>query len=112
MYTVKSTYGEILENLALSSLFPAGWEIINFRVTGEKPPDWIQRQRLSGGTYMDIRDDRINWFFDLSRGSIMKFSAKINPTFKGEYSLPPVAVEAMYSPEFYARIQGGRVGVQ
>jgi len=111
-YTVKSTYGEKLENLALSSIFPAGWEIVNFRVTGEKKPPWVERKQLSSGSYMDIRDDRINWFFDLSRGRVLTFGTKINPTFKGDYALPPMVVEAMYSPEFYARIKGGRVIVQ
>jgi uncharacterized protein YfaS (alpha-2-macroglobulin family) len=40
------------------------------------------------------------------------FAVKINPTFKGDYALPPVVCEAMYSPEFYARIAGGRVRVK
>ena len=60
---------------------------------------------------MDIRDDRVNWFFDLGGNRKATFGVKINPTFKGSYTLPPVVVEAMYSPEFYARLESGRVRV-
>ena len=61
---------------------------------------------------MDIRDDRVNWFFDLYSGRNITFAVNINPTFKGTYHLPPVAVEAMYSPEYYARIEGGIIDVK
>ena len=61
---------------------------------------------------MDIRDDRVNWFFDLKDGKKIYLGVKINPTFKGTYSLPPVVAEAMYAPEYYAHIEGGRVEVR
>jgi uncharacterized protein YfaS (alpha-2-macroglobulin family) len=112
IYTVESLYRQRLENLALSSVFPTGWEIINFRMTGEPFPGWIQRMGLSDGDFMDIRDDRINWFFGLPTSGKVVLGTKINPSFRGDYVLPPVTVEAMYSPEYYARIQGGRVKVE
>ena len=40
------------------------------------------------------------------------FGVKLNPTFKGDYVLPPITVEAMYSPEYYARIKSDRVIVE
>jgi uncharacterized protein YfaS (alpha-2-macroglobulin family) len=112
VYTVKSVYSTELEELALSSVFPSGWEIINPRVTGGAPPEWLRKLRVSRGEYMDVRDDRVNWFFDLPAHRRMVFALKINPTFKGAYALPPVVVEAMYSPEFYAHIAGGEVTVK
>ena len=112
IYTVTSQFVQPLENLALTSIFPSGWEIINSRLTDEPVPRWISNMRLTSGTYMDIRDDRINWFFDLpARGGIV-VGSKINPSFRGDYVLPPVSVEAMYSPEYYARIKAGRVKVE
>ena len=111
IYTVQSLYGTPLNELALSSIFPSGWEIINTRLTGEKPPQWVLNKRISSGEFMDIRDDRVNWFFDLGGNRKATFGVKINPTFKGSYTLPPVVVEAMYSPELYARIEAGRVRV-
>ena len=112
IYTVQSMYNMDLEEIVLSSIFPAGWEIINTRLTGEQPPDWVREMGLQSGEYMDIRDDRVNWFFDLKGGKKIYLGVKINPTFKGNYSLPPVIVEAMYAPEYYAHLEGGRIEVR
>ncbi len=112
VYTVKNVFGSHLEEMALTSVFPAGWEIMNTRLNDEELPEWLQKQRITPGEFMDIRDDRVNWFFDLPSSGEMKFAVKLNPTFKGSYSLPPVAVEAMYSPEYFARIEGGKVIVK
>jgi uncharacterized protein YfaS (alpha-2-macroglobulin family) len=112
IYTIQSMYNVDLEEIVLSSIFPAGWEIINTRLTGEEPPNWVREMGLQSGEYMDIRDDRVNWFFDLMGGKKIYLGVKINPTFKGSYSLPPVIAEAMYAPEYYAHIEGGRVEVR
>ena len=112
VYTVQSQHSEALENLALSSLFPAGWEVVNLRLTGQQPPAWVEAMQLSDYDFMDLRDDRVNWFFDLQANRPHRYAVKINPSFKGDFILPPVSVEGMYSPEFYARIKAGRVTVQ
>ncbi len=59
-----------------------------------------------------LRDDRVNWFFDLGYGGEANFVVKCNPSFRGTYVLPPVSVEPMYSPDYYARIAGGDVIVR
>ncbi len=87
VYTVKNIYGGHLEELALTSVFPAGWEIINTRLTGAELPDWIRKISITTGEYMDIRDDRVNWFFDLYSGRQASFAVNINPTFKGTYHI-------------------------
>lgn len=107
VYTLKSKYNESIDEVALTSLFPSGWEIINTRVTGEKDPQWVTNMRLNKVDYMDIRDDRVNWFFSLKPYKSSNFGIKINPTFKGMYVFPSVAAEAMYSPEYYSRIESG-----
>ncbi len=112
IYKVKSEYVGTLEELALSSIFPAGWEIINHRVNGEELPQWVKKNNPASGDYMDIRDDRINWFFDLPKYREVVFAAHLNPTFKGTYRIPPVVVEAMYSPEYYARLAGDETVVK
>jgi alpha-2-macroglobulin len=111
-YRVRSTTHERLSQLALSSLFPSGWEIINMRHEGTEAPDWVKNMEPSNGTFMDIRDDRVNWFFDLGYNNEANFVVKCNPTFKGTYKLPPVTVEPMYSPDYYARIGGAEVSVK
>jgi uncharacterized protein YfaS (alpha-2-macroglobulin family) len=111
-YHVQGTTGETIKNIALSSMFPSGWEIINYRLEGLEYPEWIRNFEASDGTYMDIRDDRVNWFFDINEGGSFNCVVKINPSFKGTYRLPPVSAEAMYSPDYFARLQGDKVTVE
>ena len=111
-YRVRSTESQYLQEIALSSLFPSGWEIINLRLENLEPPGWVRKLSPYGGKYMDLRDDRANWFFDLYARGELNFLIKLNPSFKGTYRLPPVVVEAMYSPEYYARIKGGEIRVK
>jgi len=112
VYTIRSRHALKLENLALTSLFPSGWEIINTRLTDADPPVWIRNLNLGAGDYMDIRDDRVNWFFDLEPNRTIVLGTKINPSFRGLYTLPSVSVEAMYAPDYHARIQSGKVRVE
>ena len=63
-----------LEEVALTQLLPAGWEIENTRLVSEAQPDWMKKWRLNAEEYLDIRDDRIDWFFDLPRrGQPLRF---------------------------------------
>jgi hypothetical protein len=112
VYRIKNLSGNPLEELALTSLFPAGWEIVNPRMSQEEKPEWVSRLARGRAEYIDIRDDRVNWFFKLRSLSSAVFAVKIIPTFKGTYTLPPVVVEPMYHPEFFARIKGGTVKVK
>ena len=57
-----------LEEVALTQLLPAGWEIENTRLAKAALPGWMNDWRLNAEEYLDIRDDRVNWFFDLPRG--------------------------------------------
>ncbi|MGM0442939.1 MAG: alpha-2-macroglobulin family protein [Fibrobacterota bacterium] len=99
-----------LEEIALTAPVPAGWEIVNRRISGGAYPDWLGT--VSEGEYMDIRDGRINWFFDLpSRDGKKRFAVKIMPTYTGQFKMPAVSAEAMYSPEYYARKAGSRCRV-
>lgn len=102
---VNSQWQTSLDQLALSMLIPAGWEIVNTRLTGEPYPAWLGS--VSNGTFADIRDDRINWFFNLASYSSQSFAVKVTPSFTGTFALPPVSVETMYSPDYFARIAGG-----
>ena len=72
----------------------------------------MKEWRLNAEEYLDIRDDRINWFFDLPRrGQSLDFAVKLNAVTQGEFSLPPTQVEAMYDRDFRARKAGGTVVV-
>ncbi len=102
----------LLEEVALTQLLPAGWEIENTRLSSKTRPGWMKKWQLNTEEYLDIRDDRISWFFDLPRRSQpLDFAVKLNAVTQGEFSLPPTQVEAMYDRDFRARKAGGTVVV-
>ncbi len=102
-----------IEELALEQVLPAGWEIENIRLSGENLPGWMSKWRLNQEEYLDIRDDRIRWFFDLpvrrGKDDGLDFVVKLRAVTAGRYTLPPAQVEAMYNPDYRARKAGGSV---
>jgi uncharacterized protein YfaS (alpha-2-macroglobulin family) len=93
-----------LDNLALSHLVPAGWEIHNARLSGEGVP-------ASEIDYQDIRDDRIYTYFSLKEGETRTFTVLMNAAYLGRFYQPSIGVEAMYDATRHARIQGQWVEV-
>jgi len=107
-----STYRSIIEELALIQILPAGWEIENIRLSGEDFPNWMSKYRLNQQEYVDIRDDRIMWFFDMRPNSKeLDFVVKLNAVSVGEFKLPPTILEAMYNNNYQARKAGNTVRV-
>ena len=104
--SVTNTTNFEVKNVARSQIFPSGWEIINTSFT-----------ELGGGAsgdarYTDIRDDRVNFFFDLDKGKTRVFTVKLNASYLGTYYLPGAQVEAMYDNSYYARNKGRWVKVE
>ncbi|MCW5897780.1 MAG: hypothetical protein KIT10_00810 [Flavobacteriales bacterium] len=96
----------VLRNLALTLVFPSGWEIRNARMEGV-----AGRQGNSGYTYQDIRDDRVMTYFDLPKGRTMVYRVMLNAAYTGRYYLPGAHCEAMYDHTVNARGQGQWVEV-
>ncbi|MDR2579862.1 MAG: hypothetical protein LBC85_02570 [Fibromonadaceae bacterium] len=111
-FAVRSFAPVRVENLALSSILPSGFEISNERMNEQNIPNHPRFRNLSTPDYLDIRDDRVNWFFGLNPGETKTFVVQIHPSYEGEFWWPGVVLEAMYSPDYFARIVGGRVSVR
>ncbi len=90
-----------IDEVALVQLLPSGWEIENTRLSGEVLPGWTNSFTLNGEEYLDIRDDRIMWFFDLEKKPL-DFIVKINAITEGTYQLPGARCEAMYNNDYLA----------
>jgi uncharacterized protein YfaS (alpha-2-macroglobulin family) len=102
-----------LEELALTQIIPSGWEIENLRLTGEAYPEWMKNFRLGTEEYMDIRDDRISWFFDMpGKIQTLDFVMKLQAVTEGSFHLPPAVCEAMYRHDFRALFPGRTVRVE
>lgn len=103
---VMNLSNDYVGNVALSQIFPSGWEIVNTSFT-----------ELGGGAsgearYKDIRDDRVNFYFDLDAKKSKTFTVKLNASYLGTYYLPGAQTEAMYDHNYYARNKGQWITVQ
>jgi len=97
-----------IDELALVQILPSGWEIENVRLSGENQPEWMRNWRLNREEYLDIRDDRAMWFFDLlAYEKPLDFVLKLSAVTVGEFSLPPAQVEAMYN-NIYSAMKAGK----
>ncbi|MBN2353829.1 MAG: alpha-2-macroglobulin [Spirochaetales bacterium] len=103
--TVRNSSGRALQTLALSALFPSGWEIHNLRMEG--PGGAVN----SPYDYLDVRDDRVNIFFDLARDETKTFQVLLNASYLGKFYLPIQSVEAMYDATIQSRLPGQWVTV-
>lgn len=97
--------------LALTQILPSGWQIENVRLTGNLLPDWTKGWNLHKENYVDLRDDRVMWFFDLKGSETLDFVVKLNCVIPGEFWLPSTLLEAMYSNDYKATTQGVKVYV-
>ncbi len=99
---VKPHYTE----MALTQLFPSGWEIRNTRMD-------VNSSTLLKDVpdYQDFRDDRVMTYFNINRYTRKKYRIVLNASYLGEFNLPTVYCEAMYDNEINARKGGSRVKV-
>ncbi len=121
--SIKNVSKRQLDNLALSQLVPAGWEIRNDRLEGvdtqgERSAEeqshgqfwWVpaawRNQAMRGAEYVDIRDDRVQRFFSLAAGESIFFETRLNAAYLGRFYLPGTSVEAMYDANQHARLKG------
>ncbi len=93
------------QNLALSQIFPSGWEIHNTRM------DSPQTGSSNNFDYQDIRDDRVYTFFSLAARQKKSFTVLLNASYSGKFYLPAVSCEAMYDANINARKAGTWVTV-
>ena len=94
------------KELALTQMFPSGWEIRNLRL------DNVESSRMkSQPDYQDIRDDRVYSYFGLDKGETKTFVVMLNAAYLGEFFLPAVYCEAMYDNGIHATRAGKWVKV-
>ncbi len=110
MATVRVTNPGIMgdyRNLALTQVFPSGWEIRNTRME-----DIRSAYETDQPDYIDYRDDRVLSYFDLNSGKTKKFTVLLNATYKGSFYLPASTCEAMYDHSINALQLGEWVVVE
>ncbi len=92
--------------MALSQIFPSGWEILNARMF-----DGEGAFKSSPSTYQDIRDDRVYTYFDISANQTLTYYVQLNASYLGRFFLPGTFAEAMYDNSITAGVNGRWVEV-
>jgi hypothetical protein len=94
------------QQMALTQIFPSGWEIQNMRITDSETS--IKSDLYD---YQDIRDDRVYTYFGISHGKSKTFRFVLNAAYCGKFYLPTVYCEAMYDNTINSRKPGKWVTV-
>jgi len=86
-----------LENVVVVDMLPTGFEIENPRLESRAGIPWLKAQGFKPD-YIDIRDDRLIFFGTFPHQRERKFYYALRAVTQGEFTLPPIAAEAMYDP--------------
>ncbi len=100
------TKGINYDEMALTQIFPSGWEILNSRMS-----DFSSFANTTKPEYQDIRDDRVYTYFDIKKNHQHVYRIQLNAAYQGRFYLPTVNCEAMYNNSIQAREPGKWVEV-
>jgi uncharacterized protein YfaS (alpha-2-macroglobulin family) len=96
-----------LQEMALTQVFPSGWEILNARMAdSDATSQGGPGDNSNIPTYQDVRDDRVMTYFDLARSKTVVYRVRLNATYAGRYYLPAVVCSAMYDDAIMAVEKG------
>ncbi len=100
LVTVSNLKAEDVHDIALTEIFPSGWEIVNTRFTD------FGTTTVGTANFTDIRDDRVNFYFNLNGKETRTFKVLLNASYLGNYYLYGLQAEAMYDNEYFTRTTG------
>ncbi len=103
--TITNTTNTKVQDIALTEIFPSGWEVVNTRFTD------FGSFKANKVTHTDIRDDRVNFYFDLKPKESKIVTLLLNASYLGKYYLPGIQCEAMYDNQYVVRTEGKWVEV-
>ncbi|MEO6733760.1 MAG: alpha-2-macroglobulin family protein, partial [Ferruginibacter sp.] len=92
--------------MALTQIFPSGWEILNARMLGGEGTF-----KSSASTYQDVRDDRVYTYFNIRENETLIYYVQLNASYLGRYFMPGTFCEAMYDNSIAAGVNGKWVQV-
>ncbi len=107
--SLENSSRSFVENVVVTDLLPAGFEIENPRVSSIPDLAWIRDNHAT--EYLDIRDDRINLYTSIGQQP-QHFYYVVRVVSPGNYTMGPVSADAMYSGEYHSIHGAGRVLIQ
>ncbi|MGZ8558179.1 MAG: alpha-2-macroglobulin family protein [Chitinophagaceae bacterium] len=106
--TLEKSFSTVIENVVITDLLPAGFEIENPRTKDIPGMDWIKDAATP--TALDVRDDRIHFFVDANNNRQTYYYA-VRAVSPGQYKMGPVSADAMYNGEYHSYNGAGVVRV-
>ncbi len=107
--TLQAQWSGEVENVVLTDMLPAGFEIENTRLTDMPEMKWIKSEATPD--YLDYRDDRVN-IFTSANSQPRDFYYMVRAVSPGTYQLGPVSADAMYNGAFHSYWGAGVVRVE
>ncbi|NUN10578.1 MAG: hypothetical protein HUU54_15490 [Ignavibacteriaceae bacterium] len=106
-----SAAGAGAENIAVTDIVPAGFEIENPRLSRLEGLNWSPQSTLMP-QYLDVRDDRMVLYTNIEAGAKKDYYYILRAVNKGSFRLPAISANAMYDKEFTSVNGRGRVYVK
>lgn len=106
--TLERSFNTPIENVVITDLLPAGFEIENPRTKEIPGMDWIKDGMTP--TALDVRDDRIHFFVDANSNRQTYYYA-VRAVSPGNYKMGPVSADAMYNGEYHSYNGAGVIKV-
>jgi len=106
--SLERSFNTAIENVVITDLLPAGFEIENPRTKEIPGMDWIKD--ASTPTALDVRDDRIHFFVDAFNNKQTYYYA-VRAVSPGNYKMGPVSADAMYNGEYHSYNGAGVIRV-
>jgi alpha-2-macroglobulin len=97
--SLEKSYSNDIDNVVISDLLPAGFEIENPRTKDIPGMDWIKDAATP--TAIDVRDDRINLFVNAHELRENYYYA-VRAVSPGVFKMGPVSADAMYNGEYHS----------
>ncbi|WP_234736561.1 alpha-2-macroglobulin family protein [Tellurirhabdus bombi] len=106
--TLASENGLPVQNVVLTDVLPASFEIENPRLTEPREMPWIKE--TTKPDHFDVRDDRIHFFTNVHNKE-QTFYYLVRVVSKGSFTLGPVSADAMYDGSLRSYSGGGKIRV-
>jgi uncharacterized protein YfaS (alpha-2-macroglobulin family) len=97
--SLEKSYSNTIENIVLTDLLPAGFEIENPRTKDLPGMDWIKD--AAQPVALDVRDDRIHFFVD-AHAAKQRYYYAVRAVALGQFKQGPVSGDAMYNGEIHS----------
>ena len=108
--TIETTDKSSVDNVVITDILPAGFEIENPRLSETADMQWIKNNSVP--EHFDIRDDRINLFTTVNSYTKYNFYYVVRAVSKGSFVMGPVSADAMYNGEYHSYNGAGTIRVK